>query len=171
MAPGTPSLELQERRDRVTPGTYTKLADAGVLFTDGDRRVPRPEVLLALVKHWRPERIICDRFRLPELQDVAGRLPILPRVSRWSESAEDIRSVRRMALDGPMNVVPESRALIAASLGVSKVKNDDQGSFRLVKRDSSNNSSRDDVAAALVLLCGAMARRPKPKPAYLGLVA
>ena len=171
VAPGTPSLELQERRDRVAPGSYQRLADAGVLVTDGDRRVPRPEVLLDLVKWWRPERIICDRFRLPDLQDVAGRLPIHPRVSRWSEAAEDIRALRRMALDGPMSVGMESRALIAASLGVTKVKNDDQGSFRLVKKDGTNNSARDDVSSALVLLAGAMARRPKPRPSYLGLVA
>ena len=44
------AMELQERRDRVTPGTYHEAhADAGVLVTDGDRRVPRPEVLLDLV--------------------------------------------------------------------------------------------------------------------------
>ena len=38
VAPGTPSLAEQEKRDRVPAGTYTKLADAGVLYTDGDRR-------------------------------------------------------------------------------------------------------------------------------------
>ena len=171
VAPGVPSLELQEKRDRVAPGTYTTLADAGVLVTDGDRRVPRPEVLLDLVKPWRPERVICDRFRVDELRDVAGRLPIHPRVCRWSEAGEDIRALRKMALDGPMSVGPESRALIAASLGVSKIKNDDQGSYRLVKRDGTNNTARDDVAAALTLLAGAMDRRPAPRARYLGLVA
>ena len=171
VAPGTPSLEAQEKRDRVPAGTYVRLADAGVLVTDGDRRVPRPEALLDLVRPWRPERIICDRFRYDELKDAAGRLPIMPRVSRWSEAAEDIRALRKMALDGPLSVGPESRALIQASLAVSKVKNDDQGSFRLTKRDPRHNTARDDVAAALVLVAGAMSRRPKPRPSYLGLVA
>ena len=171
VAPGTPSLAEQERRDRVPAGTYTRLAEAGVLFTDGDRRVPRAETLLDLVRHWHPERIICDRFRLPELQDCARRLPVVPRVTRWSEAAEDIRALRKAALDGPMSVGPESRALIEASLAGALVQNDTSGNFRLVKKDPANNTARDDVAAALTLLAGAMARRPVPRSSYLGIVA
>ena len=112
VAPGTPSLEFQEKRDRVPAGTYTRLAEAGVLTTDGTRRVPRVEALLDLIRPWRPERIIADRFRLPELQDVYRGLPVVPRVTRWSESAEDIRALCKMALDGPLTVGPDSRALI-----------------------------------------------------------
>ena len=62
-----------------------------------------------------------------------------------------------------MAVEHSSRDLIAASLSVSMVKNDNQGSVRLVKR-STNNTARDDVAASLVLVAGAfvrVARRPK----------
>ena len=171
VAPGTPSLAEQERRDRVSAGTYTKLADAGVLRTDGDRRVPRVEALLDLVRPWRPERIIADRFRLPELVDVARGLPIWPRVSQWSEAAADIRSLRKMAMDGPLSVGPESKALLQASLAAALVENDKSGNYRLVKKDPSNNTGRDDVAAALVLLAGAMERRPAPRSRYLGLVA
>ena len=50
-------------------------------------------------------------------------------------------------------------------------ENDKSGNYRLVKKDPSNNCGRDDVAAALVLLAGAMERRPKPRPSYLGMVA
>ena len=170
LAPGTPSIEDQEARDRVPRGTYQKLVDAGVLTTDGDRRVPRAETLLDMVKPWQPIVIICDRFRLDELMDAKRNMNIVPRVSRWSEAAEDIRALRRMALDGPLNVGPESRLLLQASLAASRVKNDDQGSYRLVKRDPKNNTGRDDVAAALVLAAGAADRRPAPRKAYLGLV-
>ena len=52
-----------------------------------------------------------------------------------------------------------SRSLLTASLGVAIVKCDDAGNFRLVKDHS--NTSRDDVAAALVLAAGAMERSPK----------
>ena len=125
-----------------------------------------------MIRPWRSEAIICDRFRFDELQDaVKGSIRIIPRVSRWSEASEDIRALRKMALDGPLSVDPESRALIEASLAQARVKNDDQGSYRLVKRDPKNNTGRDDVAAALVLVAGAMARRPPPRRAYLGLVA
>ena len=48
-----------------------------------------------------------------------------------------------------------SRSLLAASLAVAAVKNDDQGSTRLVKRDT-NNTARDDVAAGFRVGCGAV---------------
>ena len=171
VAPGTPDLETQEKRDRVPKGTYQRLAEAGVLIQDGDRRVPRVSTVVGLAKIWKPSRIICDRFRLPELRDEVRGIPIMPRVVRWSEASEDIRALRRAAMDGPMSVTPRARPLIEASLSVALVKNDDQGSFRLVKRDPKNNTARDDVAAALTLVAGAVSRWPAPRPAYLGLVA
>ena len=45
-------------------------------------------------------------------------------------------------------------------LRVCKVRNDDQGATRLVKKDT-NNTARDDVAAALVL-GAALADLPRP---------
>ena len=170
VAPGQPAIGEQERRDRVPQGTYARLAAAGVLTTDGDRRVPRVEVLLDRVMAWRPVGIVCDRFRLAELQDAArGRVPIAPRVTRWSEASDDIRALRRLALDGPLSVAPASRGLLAASLAAAAVKNDEQGSVRLTK-SGSNNTARDDVAAALVLAAGAHARRPAAPSRPLRLV-
>ena len=173
VAPGIPELDEQERRDRVPRGTYQRLRDAGVLIQDADRRVPRVETVLGLVLGiYKPERIVCDRFRLAELQDAMhGRVRIESRVSRWSEAAEDIRALRRIALDGPLSVTPRARPLFEASLAVAQVKNDDQGSFRLVKRDPKNNTARDDVAAALTLAAGAWSRWPAPRVAYLGTAA
>ena len=106
-----------------------------------------------------PEVIICDRFRLAELQDCAGGTPIVPRVARWSEASADIRAVRKGAADGPLACAESSRSLLTASLAVAAVKTDDQGSVRMVKAGS-NNCARDDVAAALVLAVGAFARAP-----------
>ena len=176
LAPGIPNMEAQERRDRVARGTYSRLADVGVLSTDGDRRVPRAEALLKIVMAWNPAGVICDRFRLNELRDAAAaerlRVQIAPRMSRWSEAAEDIRGLRKYAKDGPLSVAPQSRPLIEASLSVALVRNDDQGSYRLVKRDPANNSARDDVAQALTLVAGAVSRWPVPRRSgYLGLVA
>ena len=88
----------------------------------------------------------------------------MPRVTRWSEASEDIRAVRKFAADGPLAVEPGSRPLLAASLAAAMVQNDDQGSVRLVKRGT-NNTGRDDVAAALVLACGALSRAPAPRRA------
>ena len=60
IAPGTPSLAEQEKRDLVPRGTYERLAASGVLTTDGERRVPRVSALVARVMPWRPASVTCD---------------------------------------------------------------------------------------------------------------
>ena len=63
---------------------------------------------------------------------------------------------------------PESQLLLTASLAAAEVKNDDQGNVRLVKQ-STNNTGRDDVAAAAVLAAGHMSRQPRRRRGvYLG---
>ena len=172
LAPGTPSIEHQERRDRVPTGTYCRLIADGVLTTDGDLRVPRVKTLVDKMLAARPRSITCDRFRLSELQDaVGGRCRVEPRGQRWSEASEDIRALRRMALDGPLSVEERSRHLLAASLAASKVESDDQGSLRLVK-SSSTNSGRDDCVVSWVGAAGALARvRPRRGGLIRSLVA
>ena len=162
LAPGVPALEAQETRDRAHRGAYTSLHAAGALMVDPGRRVPLVGVLVDVaLERWQPEVIICDRFRLGELQDaIAGRCPVVPRVARWSESSADIRALRRGAADGPLAVAPDSRDLLQASLSVASVKTDDQGGTRMVKRDS-NNTARDDIAAAWVLAAGLVDRMPQ----------
>ena len=163
VAPGIPSLEAQEKRDRVPSGTYSKLYDRGQLEIAEGLRVQPPGLLWDLIREsWgRPQVIVLDRFRLLEFQDAIGnKVKLEPRVSRWSEAAFDIRALRQMALDGPLAVDVDSQALLATSLSQAMVKSDDQGNVRLVKRGA-NNTSRDDVAQGLVLACGGMARKPK----------
>ena len=130
---------------------------------------PPASLVRAIRATWgAPDVIFCDRFRLPELQDCVNGTPVVPRVARWSEASEDIRATRKAAKDGPLAVAQGSRALLAASLAGAMVKNDDQGSVRMVK--DANNAARDDVAVALVLACGALARAPKVRRRYLGAV-
>ena len=78
--------------------------------------------------------------------------------------------MRQLAVDGPLCIEEQSRPLLAASLSVAMVKNDDAGNVRLAKQGS-NNTARDDVAAALVLAAGVYQRaraQPKRGGAYLG---
>ena len=172
VAPGIPDIETQEDNDQVPRGTYGGLVDTGKLRLAHGLRVQPPSALYqAVIEEWgEPELIVCDRFRLSELRDCVNGTQVIPRVSRWSEAGDDIRSLRRLVKDGPLSVELESRPLLAASLSVCMVKNDDQGNVRLVKKGS-NNSSRDDVAAALVLGAGVYQRarsQPKRSGAYLG---
>ena len=162
VAPGVPILEAQEKRDRQPWGTYRKLALRGALrVAEGLRVQPPAELWRAVVAAWgRPARVVCDRFRLNELVDAIGPgVEIVPRVSRWSESSEDIRALRSMVADGPLSVAPESMSLLTASLGVAMVANDDAGNVRMRKRGT-NNQARDDVAAAAVLAAGSWVRSP-----------
>ena len=173
VAPGIPDIAEQERRDMVASGTYQKLVDNGQLRVAHDLRVQPPKQLTdAILDEWgKPARVVCDRFRLAELQDAARGIRFEPRVTRWSEASDDIRAIRKMAKDGPLSIDPDSRLLLTASLAVAAVKNDEAGSFRLVKR-ASNNVARDDVAAGLTLAAGLWDRQRKRKGGngvYLGL--
>ena len=148
---------------KARPGAGRNLSPAGGNWgAAADRRNPRPETRRPASRvHWPPggvsEGILCDRFKLPELKDAVNGATITPRVTRWSEATEDIGALRRLAADGPLAIEERSRLVLAASLSAAMVKNDDQGSTRMVKR-STNNTARDDVAAALVLGAGALAR-------------
>ena len=172
VAPGLPSLADQEKRDRVPTGTYQRLVSDGTLHVADGLRVPKPGQLVELVnERWgRPAVILTDRFRLPELMDCANGCKIVPRASRWSEAAADIRALRSMAADGDLAVEDRSRSLLTASLAATVVKNDDGGNVRMVK--DSSNCGRDDVSAALLLACGAAARSAssRPRKVYLGKV-
>ena len=158
---GIPSLADREKQDQVTPGTYARLVSDGRLFVDEGKRVPRPQLLMSAVREWSPLSITCDRFQLDELRDSAPPCPIVPRVTRWSESTADIWSFRQLALDGDLNIGLSSRALLQHSISVTIVKNDESGNCRIVK--SAGNTNRDDVAAALVLASGARKRMPKAR--------
>ena len=160
VAPGIPDLSVQEKRDNLPGGTYVRLAEAGVLEVAEGLHVQPPGVLWqSVVDRWGiPASIICDRFRLPELLDVIqGACSAEPRVTRWSEAAFDIRALRKFVRDGPFGFATDSQPIIAASLTVSNVQNDDQGNTRLTK-NAKRNAARDDVAAALCLVAGAFER-------------
>ena len=159
-APGIPSIEDQERRDNVPSGTYTKLQSIGALSVTQGLRVQPPSALWeAICNRWGvPVKIVCDRFRLAELQDaVNGACKIEPRVTQWSSSSADIRAIRKICRDGPLSVDPGSRSLLVVSMGAAYVQNDNAGNSRLIKK-SSDNKARDDVAAAATLAAGAFER-------------
>ena len=170
VAPGIPDIDAQERRDNVPSGQYQKLLNTGLLTLADGLRVQPPKMLWDAIRTtWgKPRVIICDRFRLSELQDAVGRgARIEDRVTRWSDAAFDIRACRKFAKDGPMAVDQKSRPLLAVSLSKSLVQNDDAGNCRLIK-SGSHNTGRDDVGASLVLAAGATSKR-MPKASESGI--
>ena len=120
VAPGIPSIRDQEIRDCADRGSYQRLVDEGSLIVAEGLRVPDPNTIADYVMStWRPRAIICDRFRLDDLKDTNAS-PLIPRVTRWSDASSDIRALRKAAADGPLSVATSSRALLQASLKVSK---------------------------------------------------
>ena len=174
VCPGIPDLAERERADAMPRGLYRKLAADGVLIVDEDLRVSRPATLIdhLLELGVRPEVIYCDRFMLGTLQDaVAGRWPIVPRVTRWSEATEDIAGFRKLVHDGPLSITSECRALARVGLSQATVASDDQGSVRITKKR--HGRSRDDVAVAGALAAGALVRamgKPVRRPLRSTLV-
>ena len=166
-----PSIKTQEKRDKVPRGTYQRLVDAGQLTIaqgpegaagrDADERNQR--------EMGSARRVSCDRFRLADLQDVNTGWEFVLRVTRWSEASEDIRAIISQAQDGRLSLAPLSRALIQASLAVCRVRNDDQGSARLIKRGT-NNTGRDDMAHAMTLAAGAWKRAKAMQERQYGFV-
>ena len=159
VAPGIPDLESREKQDAMPRGMYKRLYEDGVLIIDEGRRVSRPKTLVDHLVSAGVEidSIYCDRFVLGELTDaVAGRWPIVPRVTRWSEASNDIAGFRALVKDGPLSITAESKALARLGMSQAKVAGDDQGSVRLQKKR--HGRSRDDVAVAGVLAAGAYAR-------------
>ena len=165
IAPGIPSLDDQEKRDRTARGTYRRLHESGALRVADGRRVPKASALVEAVRDqwgW-PEAIFCDFFRIAELRDARPRCPLsIRRTKHHKDASNDIRAVRRMASDGPLTVERDSRGLLTASLAASMVRSS-EGEFRLVKRDS-HSQARDDVAVALTLAAGAVDRLPPLRP-------
>ena len=110
VAPGIPSIEDQERRDRTPKGSYQTLLDVGALEVGEGLRVQPPAQLVeAITRKWGiPRVIVCDRFQLADLQDSARGIRLEPRVTQWSDSSSDIRALRKITRDGPLAVASES---------------------------------------------------------------
>lgn len=163
MAPGRPSDRGSgAARSRPSAGrTNGWSSRTGCGLPKGAASKP-PGELLELARPWSPEFIAYDLGR-------RGRRPIVPRLTRWSEAAEDIRGLRPLALDGPLAGAPESGDLLTAFLAAAEVKFDDAGNVRLVKTTARKGTARDDVAVAITLAAGAVARLPAPRsgPGYV----
>ena len=161
LAPGLPSLSEQEAADQVAPDTYVSLARTGGLGVDEGQHVPSIDRLLARVWSWKPQVVVCDPYRAPELhQVVAGRVRIVERARGGGESTSNVQSLRSLLLDSNSGVTTSSRDLLGAAFAQTSLTIDASGITKVVKARAKR--SRDDASAALLLGAGELARRPAP---------
>ena len=156
--PGVPNLAAREKADGVPVGTYQALVDDGVLHVDEGRRVARVDALMDRVMKHDPILVVADRYRIAEVSDaVAGRCPVMGRVTRWQESTDDLQRCRQVGLDEGLSVDPAAVQSFRVALAESAVESDGSGNFRLAK--GRGDRSRQDLLQALVLACGRVPRR------------
>ena len=160
LAPGVPSLAEQERDDQVADGSYSELT-AGGLSVDAGRAVPSVESLLSRVWNWSPAAVVCDSYRVAELNKaVQGRVRVIERARSHGEATSNVQSLRSLLLDTKAGATEASRDLLAASWAQTNLVISPDGLTKVVKLDQ--RRSRDDAAAALLLAAGEQARRPTP---------
>ena len=163
--PGIPTVAKQEQRDGVAAGTYQRMVDSGRLVIAEGKRVPVIGTLIdAVFARSTPYRITCDSYRLAEVLDaVSNRVFVESRTPTWENQTADITATRRAARDVDMSVELSSRPLIELALSESKVKSDDVGNMKIIKRRTANRS-RDDSVTSMALAVGA-AERERAKAA------
>ena len=159
---GSRSLAEQEKGDRVSEGLYRRLAESGALIQDAERRHPRLELLRPAVDDWNPVLVVCDFFRLAEVQDGFGdSYPVESRRSRWSEATQDLDALARLAKTR-LALAPGAFKLVTLGLASSRLDFDGEGWKRVRKTD--RKTAKNDALAALVLACGALERVERIAP-------
>ena len=165
MTPGDPDLAAQEKRDRVSPGTYLRLQENGSLVVCSGRRfVPVEEFLEQIYERWLGKGLLTlvgDYHRKEELIDLVARdyAAILePRKTRWSEFTNDLTNLRNLIKADRLFIDPDFRGLLTASLSVARLELSGENS-RLIKRP--DNAGRDDVVASLLMAAGHFCREER----------
>ena len=164
--PTIPSLAERGRRDGVE-SLYERMHAALDLVTVGERVVPvGPLIELAVERFGVPTVILCDRWRLGELQDALSALnlavPLMPRGQGFRDGGEDVRDFRKGILDG--SIRPARSILLRAAMREAVTLSDPAGNAKLAKgsEGSRRRKARDDAAAAAIL-AGAHAVRSKAR--------
>ena len=161
LCPGIPSIAEQEERDGVPLGSYQRLIDEDLLIVaEGMKQPPAAMMVREIAKRFGQHHVaVADFFRFHELEN-AGLVMGVVRRTRYSEADQDIRALRRAALDGMLSL-SDSVPLFEESLAATKVIENTHGNLEMQKKGK-HNQGRDDVSAALKLAAGAAEREWGP---------
>lgn len=166
--PNNPGLEDRGRSDSVGR-RYVEMKERGELLTLGDRVVPAPEFLQAIMRQldgWPVQCMVADRYRQAEVEEAlaaAGlRIPVVWRGQGFRDGGEDTERFRRAAFDGQIAVKPS--LLLRSAMSEAVTVQDDAGNRKIAKARS---NGRIDAAAAATLAV-AQGQRQRARPAAQG---
>ena len=160
-----------ESRDRQlgSRGLYAKMRDRGEII-QAKTRVPKPaELLNEALRRWNgaPLAVICDRWRLGELEDAAAEVglncQIIQRGQGYFHGGEDLRLFRSAAIEGRFTA--KRSLLLNHSLSGARSISDPSGNSKLAKNRQGGRRSRhvdDSLAAAILAVAEAERRRSQP---------
>jgi phage terminase large subunit-like protein len=145
------------------------MKERGELLTLGDRVVPAPEFLQAIMRQldgWPVQCLVADRYRQAEVEEAlaaAGlRIPVVWRGQGFRDGGEDTERFRRAAFDGQIAVRPS--LLLRSAMSEAVTVQDDAGNRKIAKARS---NGRIDAAAAATLAV-AQGQRQRARPAAQG---
>ena len=174
---GYPDLDQRARKDGA--GTVYRLAhEAGELMVSR-KRVPDVAELFeeALSRFGKPSRLVCDRWRLGELEDSLEDsdfgwtgIPLIPRGQGFKDGATSVRAWRKACVDRVIR--PVQRRLLTSALAEAVTAHDPAGNEKLAAHLEGGRRLRakDDVVAAALLGVEFMPDLEEAHGGYHGLV-
>ena len=154
--PAEPSLARKGLADGVG-SSYLRMLQRDELLIAGQFVSDLAELLTAALARWgRPSAIVCDRWREAELREKLAaisfpKVPLVLRGQGFKDGAEDVRTFRRVAVEGLVR--PPVSLLLRHAVGGARTVNDPAGNAKLAKNAQGGRRARlrDDAAAALIL--------------------
>lgn len=154
--PHEPDLIRREVQDGVA-GLYRRMLQRDELILSGEHVVNVGELLdLALSRWGKPVVIVCDRWRLGDLQEALSGINfpftrLETRGQGFKDGAEDVRAFRQAALSGQVQV--QESLLLASAVREARLISDPAGNQKLSKSTQGGRRSRgrDDALAAAIL--------------------
>ncbi|MDE0289435.1 MAG: hypothetical protein OXM88_12820 [bacterium] len=177
--PSIPSLLERGLSDGVGR-RYVEMEERGELLTAGGRVADLTRLMSEVLIRWgRPSAIVCDRWRVRELQDACDgvrlRIPIVTRGQGYRDGGEDVRNFRAAVLGGLVR--PVESLLMTSALAEGRVVSDPAGNEKLSRGSAGGRRlrARDDALSASLMCVAAGFRQwhsgvGRAGGAYLGAV-
>ena len=164
-----PNLSERGRADGVA-NLYNQMRDRGELVVCPGRVPDIEDLLIEAKSRWGiPSAIVCDRWRLKELQDALDelrfmRVRLVSRGMGYFHGAEDVREFKKAVFKG--RVTPEKSLLMRSAMREARITSDPAGNQKLAKGKQGGRrlEAKDDITAASILAVAEGSRILRQKP-------